>query len=150
VVAMVDLDHFKRVNDQFGHLAGDEALRTFAAAARAATRFYDHAGRYGGEEFLLVLANIPREAVEARVANLHSSISDIEVRLGETRFRITCSIGAAVFDPAEGFARAESLLASADEALYKAKENGRNSAILHDPHAVENEQKILGRILDRG
>lgn len=145
VVAMVDLDHFKRVNDAYGHLAGDEALRTFAAALSAATRFYDHAGRYGGEEFLLVLANVPREAAAGRLANLHRSISNIEVRFGESSFRITCSVGAVVFNPGEGFERAESLLASADAALYAAKENGRNRVILHDPNAVASRQMLMAR-----
>ena len=64
VLAMADLDHFKRVNDVFGHQTGDEALRAFAAAVKGVIRVYDHAGRYGGEEFLLVLPEIPQEAVE--------------------------------------------------------------------------------------
>jgi diguanylate cyclase (GGDEF)-like protein len=129
VLAMVDLDHFKRVNDVYGHLAGDQALRTFAAAVRNATRVYDHAGRYGGEEFLLVLSELPAEALEQRIAGLHAAISNLEVRVQDFTFTITCSIGATVFNPSDGPGSIESLLASADRALYAAKAAGRNCFI---------------------
>jgi len=129
VVAMVDLDHFKRVNDQFGHLAGDEVLRSFAAAVRAATRGYDRIGRYGGEEFLLVLTEIPSEAVEQRLTGLHAAISNLAVEGAESEIRVTCSIGATVYDPSQCCNSAESLLAIADKALYTAKEAGRNRVV---------------------
>jgi len=136
VVAMADLDHFKRVNDRFGHLAGDEALRAFAAALRAATRGYDRIGRYGGEEFLLVLTEIPRKAVEQRLAGLHAAVSNLEVGVGDSRLSITCSIGATVFDPSQGSMSAEALLAVADRALYAAKEAGRNRVVFCDPRSA--------------
>jgi diguanylate cyclase (GGDEF)-like protein len=126
VIALVDLDDFKTVNDLHGHMGGDEALRWFAAAVGAAIRAYDHAGRYGGEEFLLVLAEIPQAAVEQRLASLHASISNLLVHTREADFTLNCSLGATVFDPLAGPSSSESLLAIADEALYAAKAAGRN------------------------
>jgi diguanylate cyclase (GGDEF)-like protein len=133
VVALVDLDHFKCVNDTYGHLAGDEALRLFAAAVGAAIRPYDHAGRYGGEEFLLVLTQIPREIVEQRLTRLHAAISNLKVCEHGTQFTLNCSIGATVFDPADQAGSVESLLAIADLALYAAKAEGRNRIIFRTP-----------------
>jgi diguanylate cyclase (GGDEF)-like protein len=130
LVALVDLDSFKRVNDDFGYQAGDEALRWFAAAVGAAIRVYDHAGRYGGEEFLLVLTEIPQGGAEERLASLHASISNLEIHTRESEFGITCSMGATVFDRSAGCESAESLLAAADQALYAAKAGGRNRAYL--------------------
>jgi diguanylate cyclase (GGDEF)-like protein len=137
VMAMVDLDHFKHINDVYGHLAGDDALRSFAAAVRAATRAYDHAGRYGGEEFVLILTEIPLEAVEQRLATLHASISNIEISNGEFHFTVTCSIGATAYTPSQGIRSAESLLAIADQALYAAKEAGRNRLVFRSGHSPE-------------
>jgi diguanylate cyclase (GGDEF)-like protein len=131
LVALVDLDSFKRVNDAYGYQAGDEALRWFAAAIGAAIRVYDHAGRYGGEEFLLVLTEIPHGGAGERLASLHASISKLEIRTREAEFEITCSMGAAVFGPSADGESAESVLATADLALYQAKVGGRNRAYLH-------------------
>jgi diguanylate cyclase (GGDEF)-like protein len=143
-VALVDLDHFKQVNDAHGHLAGDEALRWFATAVGSAIRIYDHAGRYGGEEFLLVLAQIPPEATEHRLNRLHAAISNLRISAGETAFVLNCSIGATVFDPAGAQGSVESLLSVADQALYEAKAAGRNRVIFrpanyregHNPNRV--------------
>jgi diguanylate cyclase (GGDEF)-like protein len=131
LVALVNLDHFKHVNDAYGYQAGDEALRWFAAAVGAAIRVYDHAGRYGGEEFLLVLTEIPRGGATERLASLHAAISNLQIHTRESEFGITCSMGATVFDPSAGCESAESLLAAADQALYAAKAEGRNQAVLH-------------------
>jgi len=114
VVALVDLDNFKRINDAYGHLAGDEALRWFGVAVGAAIRAYDHAGRYGGEEFLLVLTEIPRLAAEQRLIDLHASISNLEIQARGSQFQLNCSMGAVVFDPCKELSTAESLLAVAD------------------------------------
>jgi diguanylate cyclase (GGDEF)-like protein len=144
VVALADLDHFKQVNDTSGHMAGDEALRWFAAAVGATIRPYDHAGRYGGEEFLLVLTEIPREAVEQRLASLHEAISNLQIHGRGGQFRINCSMGAAVFDPTDGPGTVESLLAVADQALYAAKAEGRNRFIFYAatyPEASSESQR---------
>jgi diguanylate cyclase (GGDEF)-like protein len=133
VVALVDLDHFKRINDSHGHLTGDDALRWFSAAVGAAIRPYDHAGRYGGEEFLLVLTELPRDAVEQRLASLHAAISNLQISEHGVQFTLNCSVGATVFDPSDQAGSVESLLAIADRALYTAKAEGRNRVIFCPP-----------------
>jgi diguanylate cyclase (GGDEF)-like protein len=137
IVALIDLDHFKRINDAYGHLAGDEALRWFAAAVETAIRPYDHAGRYGGEEFLLVLTQVPRQATEQRLDSLHASISKLQVNWRGLRFRITCSMGAVVFDPSDVLASVESLLSTADQALYAAKAAGRDRVVLQQVNGMD-------------
>jgi diguanylate cyclase (GGDEF)-like protein len=138
LVALVDVDQFKRVNDAYGYQAGDEALRWFAAAVGAAIRVYDHAGRYGGEEFLLVLTEIPRGGAAERLASLHASISNLRIHTREAVFAITCSMGAIVFDPSAAGESVEALLAAADRALYAAKAKGRNRAVLHHVEALKS------------
>jgi diguanylate cyclase (GGDEF)-like protein len=137
IVALIDLDHFKRVNDVYGHLVGDDALRWFAGAVGAAIRAYDHAGRYGGEEFLLVLTEVPPEFAEQRVTALHSAVSNLTVRLDNGEFTLNCSIGATFFDPSNGSPNVETLLSIADQALYEAKSAGRNRVIFRDAAAAE-------------
>jgi diguanylate cyclase (GGDEF)-like protein len=143
VVALADLDYFKAINDTYGHLAGDEALRWFAAAVGAAIRVYDHAGRYGGEEFLMVLTEIPREAVLQRLTSLHASISNLRVRVRGLEFAATCSIGATVFDSVGGLGSVESILAVADLALYAAKDAGRNRVILFGADGNSMDSKLI-------
>jgi len=126
VLALIDLDHFKRVNDERGHLVGDEALRRFAAAVNSSVRPYDRCGRYGGEEFLIVLPDMPPELAEHRLESLHAAITNVNVDDGASGFKITCSIGAVVAPPSPKAMVAEQLLAIADEALYEAKSAGRN------------------------
>jgi len=132
IVALVDLDHFKRLNDAYGHLAGDEALRRFAAAVGGALRSYDHAGRYGGEEFLLVLTEIPFEAVQQRLNSLHASISNLKISIQGFYITLNCSLGATLFDPSSAHPSGESLLSIADEALYEAKAAGRNRLVFKE------------------
>jgi diguanylate cyclase (GGDEF)-like protein len=129
VVALVDLDHFKEINDTRGHLAGDEALRWFAAAVGSAIRPYDVAGRYGGEEFILILTEIPVDAVQQRLSVLHGAISNLTVMDRGSEFTVNCSVGATLFEPETG-GTVESLLIVADHALYEAKSQGRNRAVL--------------------
>jgi diguanylate cyclase (GGDEF)-like protein len=129
VVALVDLDHFKIINDSYGHLAGDETIRRFAAAVATAIRPYDLAGRYGGEEFLLILTKIPSDAIEQRLVSLHAAISNLHVSSGAFTFRANCSMGATTLDLSDASANVESLLALADHALYDAKASGRNRVV---------------------
>jgi diguanylate cyclase (GGDEF)-like protein len=139
-VALVDLDHFKLVNDEYGHPAGDEALLCFAGAVGTAIRAYDHAGRYGGEEFLLVLTQLPREIVEQRLTSLHAAISNLKVCAKGSQFKMNCSMGATIFDPSNGPASVEALLATADQALYAAKAKGRNCVVFRLPPSSEIPQ----------
>ena len=133
VVALIDLDQFKRINDRHGHLAGDDALRWFSAAVGTAIRPYDHAGRYGGEEFLLVLTQIPREIIEDRLVSLQAAISNLKVSAREAQFTLNCSMGATVYDPSDQAGSIESLLTIADQALYAAKAEGRNRVVFRAP-----------------
>ncbi len=135
-IVLADIDHFKQVNDVHGHLAGDAALRRFAEQVTGCIRPYDRVGRYGGEEFLLVLPGISAEDAAHRIATLHDAISNLMVRDGKAEFRMTCSLGAVFVDKAGGTivsgpgeSEQHVLLAAADQALYEAKEAGRNRAI---------------------
>jgi diguanylate cyclase (GGDEF)-like protein len=131
-VALVDLDHFKQINDVCGHLAGDEALRLFADAVRKAIRSYDHAGRYGGEEFLLVLSRIPRAEVKSRLIKLQGLISNLPFHWQDKEFKINCSAGVAVYSFSNSLCTMEALLSAADQSLYLAKASGRNRVVFSD------------------
>jgi diguanylate cyclase (GGDEF)-like protein len=128
-LALVDIDHFKAVNDTHGHLAGDKALRAVTDALRSQLRAYDLAGRFGGEEFLILLPQT-RESDALRVAErLRSHIAAMTIPVGGDddpgRFvRLTISVGVAALDgePRE----LTDMMAAADRALYYAKETGRN------------------------
>jgi diguanylate cyclase len=126
VVAMLDLDHFKEVNDGCGHQAGDTALELVAETIRRQCRSEDCVGRYGGEEFCLVMPNTGLDAgmgVGERVRGAVEAAGEAAAaRYGGRALTISAGI-AALTDPAE---KHESVLARADAALYKAKQNGRN------------------------
>lgn len=128
-VLMIDIDHFKLFNDTFGHEAGDMLLRELGATFRAATRGGDIACRYGGEEFLLILAEAGLEAGQERALKLMELVANLQVRhRGETLRRITVSIGVAGY-PQHGTSAAQ-LVRLADEALYRAKSAGRNRVVV--------------------
>jgi len=124
-VVMADLDHFKRINDSYGHLAGDAALRQVADRMRSSLRPYDAIGRYGGEEFLILLpgCNIPGAATVAE--RLMTSIAGQPVDLAGEKLLITCSLGVASNSEAPE-ADADWLIRAADAALYQAKSAGRD------------------------
>jgi diguanylate cyclase (GGDEF)-like protein len=124
-VLMIDIDYFKNLNDTFGHLAGDEVLRVIAARLRAAVRPQDAVGRYGGEEFLVVLPEVEiKEAAEA-AERIRGAISAKPVQFGDHRIQITCSIGCTAYCQAisDGV---KPLIERADRGLYRAKLSGRN------------------------
>jgi two-component system, cell cycle response regulator len=123
-VVMADLDHFKLINDTFGHLAGDAVLRDAARRLEAAVRPYDAVGRYGGEEFLIVVANANRAVVLQQAERLRDAIGAQPVACGQQRIRVTVSLGAATGGGPDD--RPEDLIQAADEALYLAKGHGRN------------------------
>ena len=128
-VALVDIDHFKVVNDTYGHLVGDKALRAVTDALRSQLRGYDLAGRFGGEEFAVLLAQA-REVDALNVAErlrAHIAALSIPVRDGDESagyVKLTISVGVAALD-GEGRELTD-MLAAADAALYYAKETGRN------------------------
>jgi diguanylate cyclase (GGDEF)-like protein len=131
-VALIDIDHFKAVNDTYGHLVGDIALKAVAAALRAHLRSYDLAGRFGGEEFVVLLPQTTEADALAIAERLRMNIAMMGIPIGDeagTCVRLTVSVGIAALD---GTARElTDLLAAADSALYYAKDNGRNKT-----HAV--------------
>ena len=122
-IALIDLDWFKRVNDTYGHPTGDEVLRTFAITVFANIRSIDRFGRYGGEEFLLVLPDTPDEGAARILDRLRAIIADLDWSAFSPGMRITISAGVAALKPEE---TPDTLLARADSALYAAKARGRN------------------------
>jgi diguanylate cyclase (GGDEF)-like protein len=117
---MLDIDHFKRFNDSFGHVAGDTVLRELGAVLRSSVRATDVAGRYGGEEFLVLCPAADLAGAAALAMKLHAAVSAISVN--DTA--VTASFGVASFP--ESAADATELINAADQALYRAKERGRN------------------------
>lgn len=121
-VAMVDLDDFKRLNDTYGHLQGDAVLHETAQRITAALRDYDEVGRYGGEEFLVILPGVADEARQV-LERVRQAIADEPILSGGLRLTVTASLGGAAFSGSES---PESLLRRADEALYRAKRSSKN------------------------
>jgi diguanylate cyclase (GGDEF)-like protein len=144
-IALADIDHFKRVNDTYGHLAGDAAIQRFTAALSGCVRSYDHAGRYGGEEFLIVLTGISAEELEGRLATLHSCISDLEVRDAEVNFTIRCSIGAVFIESVRDEVDQHFALRMADQALYRAKDAGRDRVVYQVFQGETSGEPVLSR-----
>src|ERR1022692_2980039 len=120
-----DIDHFKTVNDTLGHLFGDEALREIGRRLRAQLRVYDGVGRYGGEEFLMVLPNCDLPDALVRADELRNHVAMTPVACSGEEKMITMSMGVAV-SRSEGKNEVETLLQQADAGLYAAKEKGRN------------------------
>jgi len=130
-ILMLDVDHFKRCNDTFGHDAGDAVLRAMGTLLTAHTRENDVACRYGGEEFAILLTDITAEQARQAGERILQAIRQLEVKHTiQSLGPITASIGIAMF-PDDG-AQAESLMRAADVALYRAKQEGRNRLVVSD------------------
>lgn len=124
-VMMMDIDHFKKINDSFGHASGDQVLKEVARRARKTFRSHDLLARFGGEEFVALLSvGNDSEAIELAEA-MRQSISGIEIIVNDSPLYVTISIGLAIGTSADRFSL-EVLLRRADEALYRAKNTGRN------------------------
>ena len=128
---MMDLDHFKEINDQHGHGEGDRVLRQFAELVRTHSRHEDRLFRFGGEEFVLLLNNVRTESMILAARHIHQTIRDLLATRGQP---VTCSIGAAIADPDDDWER---WLNRADNAVYEAKNNGRDTIIVADPPPAE-------------
>jgi diguanylate cyclase (GGDEF)-like protein len=120
----VDLDHFKQVNDRYGHMAGDEVLRAVAAALRREFRPEDVGGRLGGEEFAVLMPGVAMEEAMQRAESLRQTVFSVRCEVASTQQRVTASFGVAVWSPALDDASA--LMRQADEQLFRAKAGGRN------------------------
>jgi two-component system cell cycle response regulator len=134
-VIMMDLDHFKDINDRFGHAAGDEALRKVAEVLQANRRDYDLAGRWGGEEFLVVVPGSTLTQTSVVAERIRSAIQSIELPLGGAGpVTLRASFGVAATEPAASRVGLDELLERADAAMYRAKREGRNRVEMHALH----------------
>jgi diguanylate cyclase (GGDEF)-like protein len=124
-VLMMDLDHFKKVNDQYGHAAGDSILREFAERVSHGLRSTDALCRYGGEEFSAVLPETPACQAATVAENIRQLVLSLPFTHEDQKIPMTVSIGVATFVPGEQ-PSAAALLDRADKALYDAKNSGRN------------------------
>jgi two-component system cell cycle response regulator len=124
-IVMVDIDHFKDLNDTHGHMAGDAVLREFTGRIARSLRPYDGVGRYGGEEFLVVLPGCDLPSGMKHAERLRALMADERFDTSEGRHTVTCSLGVASTSSADQ-KDMDSLIRAADAALYRAKRNGRN------------------------
>jgi len=131
-LVMADLDHFKRINDEYGHPGGDVVLQGVAELLLRSLRATDVAGRYGGEELLVVLPQNDCDGALVMAERWRASVEHAEFRAADGRaIRAQISIGVAAYT--KNLARADDLIAAADKALYSAKQNGRNRVELYRP-----------------
>jgi len=133
-VIMIDLDHFKRVNDTYGHEAGDKVLKTLAFTLSEQCRRGDFACRYGGEEFVVVMPNMTTDIAYERAETVRQSLNSLNVPYGPYNLRITISMGIACY-PVNGDTR-EAVLHAADQAMYGAKEAGRDHILSYDEFQI--------------
>jgi diguanylate cyclase (GGDEF)-like protein len=130
----IDVDHFKQVNDTYGHQAGDDVLREVASRIKAELRMSDALGRFGGEEFVVLLIDADLESAGVVAQRIRASVANQLFLLAEGQgLAVTVSIGVAALDESERELAIEeaatALVAQADGALYQAKQNGRNLVI---------------------
>lgn len=136
-IVMMDLDHFKTVNDVYGHEAGDVVLKSLAEKVMEQCRHGDFACRYGGEEFVLVMPNICIESTSKRARDLHQNIEKMNIAYGRFHLSVTTSMGIACY-PAHGTTK-EELLRAADKALYRSKHSGRNCVSVYETSRVSDK-----------
>jgi diguanylate cyclase (GGDEF)-like protein len=129
IVLMLDVDHFKAMNDRFGHAGGDHALQQLVVKLRAGVRQVDLLGRLGGEEFAIVLCSTPPPAAEAVAERMRLRVAEMPIPFGERLISMTVSIGLAI--QLETDRSIDEVIARADDALYRAKSSGRNRVIRH-------------------
>jgi diguanylate cyclase (GGDEF)-like protein len=134
----IDLDHFKRVNDKFGHTRGDEVLKEFAGIAMKVVREEDFVARIGGEEFVMVLINASSKDAEMVANRLRQQTQAMTIDASDLSFSVTASVGIAMYATGEEI---EHLLDRADAAMYRAKNQGRNRVIV----AAESETPSIPR-----
>jgi diguanylate cyclase (GGDEF)-like protein len=142
VIAFADLDRFKKVNDQYGHQAGDGVLKRFAGIARDSIRDVDYVARFGGEEFVLILAQTSLTHALMVAERIRSQVEaeDFTIEPGVS-IKVTVSLGVTQYNPNE---TAQELMARADQALYRAKEQGRNQVVAIAPMTIEDNLSLVG------
>jgi two-component system cell cycle response regulator len=127
-VVLADLDHFKSVNDTYGHFAGDAVLREFARRMLTSIRAYDAIGRYGGEEFLVILPGCDEGATLRQAERMRAALDIEPMVINDEQRLVTCSFGATTWTPGQQVS-ADALIRVADDALYSAKHQGRNRVV---------------------
>ncbi len=143
---ILDIDHFKRINDQFGHLVGDQVLKEVAKLIKQNIRKVDIPARYGGEEFVVIIPGTGIEGAISAAKRLRKSIESHRFGTSEQPIRITVSMGVSTYSPFSPLS-AEEFLAKVDQLLYAAKEKGRNCivhelvSIRHLPEGLSSEEK---------
>jgi diguanylate cyclase (GGDEF)-like protein len=133
---MIDIDFFKKINDTYGHLCGDQTLRQLAKLLQQMVRTMDIVSRYGGEEFCCVLPETSAVNAFILAERLRSAVEASDIIYGDEKLRITISLGVAEYGP-ERTSR-EELVGAADAALYRAKHGGRNRVVCIDDKTTEN------------
>jgi diguanylate cyclase (GGDEF)-like protein len=134
---LVDLDHFKNINDTYGHPAGDLVLKEIGEIFQGAVRSYDWVGRYGGEEFLLILPGSGFAGARVRAEQLRMAVQWAHIHDGQRAIPITASFGVACGFPSDY----EALIHAADAALYRAKDNGRNCVMVTEIKPAETTEE---------
>jgi diguanylate cyclase (GGDEF)-like protein len=137
IAVIADIDHFKKINDTYGHAVGDAVLREAAHRLNAAVRSYDAVARYGGEEFIAVLVGCPSSLAISRSEHLRKLIDSRPFDTAAGPLKVSMSLGVAGTDDWNGLT-AEQLIHQADVALYRAKETGRNGSVLALPSRPQN------------
>ncbi len=139
-IVMLDIDHFKKINDTYGHKAGDDVIRFLSRTLKNNTRKVDIAARYGGEEFVLLLHNTNANGAAKLAEKIRILIKDASINADGTQLNITSSFGVSTYPSI--VMSAEQLLKSADDALYSSKNNGRNMVTLYsDQISTEEEEE---------
>ncbi len=131
-IGMCDIDHFKQINDTHGHLAGDVALQEIATRMKSTLRPYDHVGRSGGEEFLIILTPESNQLL-GPFERVRIAIAEKPIIVDSASINITISCGVTRLTPDAAVQDIDTLIGQADTALYQAKDKGRNQTILFDP-----------------
>jgi diguanylate cyclase (GGDEF)-like protein/PAS domain S-box-containing protein len=135
-VIMCDLDHFKRINDTYGHLAGDAVLQEVAQRIRSSVRSYDLVGRYGGEELLIALPGCDRSGALHFAERVRVAISETPIQTKEGDIQVTLSLGVASVEGPKEHAM-QAMISDADRALYAAKKSGRNCTCCSEQDELE-------------
>jgi len=143
-VVLADLDRFKSINDTYGHFAGDAVLREFTRRVQACMRPYDAIGRYGGEEFLVILPGCDHHCTATQAERMRAALAADPMLINDERHSATASFGATSWKPGVETSM-EALIRVADDALYRAKNQGRNCVVVLPPRAEVLQADDLAR-----